>query len=128
MHFVLQCAFDALDRWVRDGSAPPSAARLDADGDGRLVRDELGIACGGVRTPWVDAPTAVLSGLGQPGDMTELFGTTRPLDDARSPRAIREDATSTSNASARRRASRWPRAFCSRRTREEIEALGAAAS
>ena len=87
MHFVLQCAFDALDRWVRDGSAPPSAARLDADSGGRLVRDELGIGCGGVRTPWVDAPNAVLSGLGQPGDMTELFGTTRPLDDdARSAR------------------------------------------
>jgi hypothetical protein len=45
------------------------------------VRDDLGIACGGVRTPWVDAPFAVLSGLGQPGDMTELFGTTQPIDD-----------------------------------------------
>ena len=81
MHFVLQSAFAALDRWTRDGTAPPSAARLDADSDGRLVRDEFGLARGGVRTPWVDAPTAVLSGLGQPGDMTELFGTTRPLDD-----------------------------------------------
>jgi hypothetical protein len=87
LHFVLQRAFDAIDQWVRDGTAPPSAARLQADGEGGLVRDELGIGCGGVRTPWVDAPTAVLSGLGQPGDMTELFGTTRLLDnDARSAR------------------------------------------
>jgi hypothetical protein len=82
MHFVLQRAFDALDRWVREDVAPPSAERLETDAEGGLVRDDFGIACGGVRTPWVDAPTAVLSGLDQPGDMTELFGTTRPLDDA----------------------------------------------
>jgi Alpha/beta hydrolase domain len=81
MHYVLQRAIDALDLWVRDGVAPPSTARLEVDAEGRLVRDETGIGRGGVRSPWVDAPNAVLSGLGQPGDMTELFGTTRPLDD-----------------------------------------------
>jgi hypothetical protein len=87
MHFVLQRAFDALERWIRDGTAPPTADRLAVDGDGRLARDEFGIARGGVRTPWVDAPTTVLSGLGQPGDMTELFGTTQPLpDEARAAR------------------------------------------
>jgi hypothetical protein len=81
MHYVLQRAFDALVRWVRDGVAPPSAERLEVDAEGGLVRDDVGVACGGLRTPWVDAPNAVLSGLGQPGEMTELFGTTRPLDD-----------------------------------------------
>ncbi|MGH8979183.1 MAG: alpha/beta hydrolase domain-containing protein [Acidimicrobiia bacterium] len=87
MHFVLQRAFDALERWTRDGTHPPSADRLAADGEQRLDTDALGIARGGVRTPWVDVPSAVLSGLGQPGDMTELFGTTRPLaDDARTAR------------------------------------------
>jgi hypothetical protein len=126
MHFVLQCAFDALDRWLRNGDAPPSAARLDADNGGRLARDELGIARGGVRTPWVDAPSAVLSGLGQPGDMTELFGTTRPLDDdarsARYPRGRDEylegfrAATDVAVAAG----------FLLPADREEIEALGAA--
>jgi Alpha/beta hydrolase domain len=126
LHFVLQCAIAALDRWVRDGRAPSSAARLDADSEGRLVRDELGIACGGVRTPWVDAPTAVLSGLGQPGDMTELFGTTQPLDDdarsSRYPRGRDEylehfyAATGTAVAAG----------FLLPADREEIEALGAA--
>jgi hypothetical protein len=82
MHYVLQRAFDALERWMRDGVRPPSAERLEVDAEGRLVRDESGIGCGGVRTPWVDAPNAVLSGLGQPGEMTELFGTTQPLEDA----------------------------------------------
>jgi hypothetical protein len=78
MHYVLQCAIDAVDRWVRGGIPPAAADRLADDG-GQLARDELGIGRGGVRTPWVDAPLAVLSGLGQPGDMTELFGTTRVL-------------------------------------------------
>jgi len=79
MHYVLQCAIDVLDRWARGGGAAPAAARLESDGDGSLVLDELGIARGGLRTPWVDAPVAVLSGLGQPGEMQELFGTTRVL-------------------------------------------------
>jgi hypothetical protein len=78
-HYVLQAAFDALDRWARSGAAPPVADRLGID-DGALAVDASGIARGGVRTPWVDAPTSVLSGLGQPGAMTDLFGTTRRFD------------------------------------------------
>ena len=126
MHFVLQRAFDALDRWVRDGSPPPSAARLDADDGGRLVNDELGIACGGVRTPWVDVPNAVLSGLGQPGDMTELFGTTRPLDDdARSARYPR-GRDGVPRTLLRGDGCRDRRGFLIPADRAEIEALGAA--
>jgi Alpha/beta hydrolase domain len=83
MHYVLQRAFDALDQWLRTGTAPPSADRLDVDGNGNLVVDALGLARGGVRTPWVDVPTRVLSGLGQPGGMSELFGTTATIDPAR---------------------------------------------
>jgi hypothetical protein len=127
MHFVLQGAFDALDAWLREGAAPPSAPRLEADHEQQLARDELGIARGGVRTPWVDAPNAVLSGLGQPGDMTELFGTTRPLDpgarSARYPRG-RDDylehfsaATDAAVASG----------FVLATDAAEIKALGAAA-
>jgi hypothetical protein len=81
MHYVLQRGFDALDRWVGEGATPPGADRLAVDGD-TLVVDDLGIARGGVRTPWVDAPTRVLSGLGQPGNITDLFGTTRSIDQA----------------------------------------------
>jgi hypothetical protein len=82
MHYVLQSAFDALDRWTRTGSTPPVADRLAVDDDGALAIDALGVARGGVRTPWVDVPTSALSGLGQPGDMTDLFGTTRRFDDS----------------------------------------------
>ncbi len=81
MHFVLQRAFAALDEWIRSGTPPAHANRLATDGDSLAV-DDAGIGRGGVRTPWVDAPTAVYSGLGQPGAMNELFGTTRPLPDA----------------------------------------------
>ncbi len=81
MHYVLQRAFDALDQWARVGVAPPSAPPLAVDG-ASLGVDELGIGRGGVRTPWVDAPAAVVSGLGQPGAMTELFGTTRRFDES----------------------------------------------
>jgi hypothetical protein len=80
MHFVLQRAFAALDAWVRTGAAPAMAPRLEVGVGDTLATDGLGVARGGVRTPWVDAPVAVLSGLGQPGDMSELFGTTRAFD------------------------------------------------
>jgi len=84
-HYVLNAAVAHLKAWVRRGSPPPGADRLAiaGDHDSVLELDELGIARGGVRTPWVDAPVAVLSGLGQEGAaFTPLFGVTRPFDDA----------------------------------------------
>jgi Alpha/beta hydrolase domain len=85
-HYVAQAAVAALDRWVRTGTAPASADRLELE-PGEPVRlrvDGHGIAAGGVRTPWVDVPVAVLSGLGQeaaPGAAL-LFGSTRPFGGA----------------------------------------------
>jgi hypothetical protein len=81
-HYVLHAALSHLVRWVREGAPPPAAPRLetrDASGSA-LVRDELGIARGGIRTPWVDAPSAVLSGEPPGGDgFLFLFGRTAPL-------------------------------------------------
>jgi hypothetical protein len=128
MHYVLQRAFDALDRWARGGGPPPTAARLDADDEGGLVRDECGIGCGGIRTPWVDAPLVVLSGLGQPGDMTELFGTTRPLDpEARTTRypGGRDDYLAAFRASTRGAVAEG---FLLEADAGEIDALGAASA
>jgi hypothetical protein len=46
--------------------------------------DEHGNATGGVRSPWMDVPTAHLSGLGQTGaGMVVLFGVTQPFDAAK---------------------------------------------
>jgi hypothetical protein len=80
-HYMLQAALAHLDRWAAGGAPPPEAPRLELGGDGEpLALDALGIAKSGIRSPWVDAPTAVLSGLGQSGtEFAFLFGTTRPL-------------------------------------------------
>lgn len=81
-HYVAQAAFESLDQWVDQNTPPPIAARLDlADGGHDFRRSELGIAQGGIRNPWVDAPIRVLSGLGQYGEgFASLFGTTAALD------------------------------------------------
>lgn len=78
--YVVRAALRHLDRWVRDGVAPPSAAPLAVDGEGFVV-DDAGNATGGVRTPVVEAPVEVLSGLADPGAslICRLFGVTRPL-------------------------------------------------
>lgn len=83
-HYVLQAALAHLDRWAAGGPPPPEAPRLELHGaEGPLVLDELGLAKGGVRSPWVDVPTSVLSGFGQSGtEFAFLFGTTRPFDAA----------------------------------------------
>jgi hypothetical protein len=83
-HYVLHAALAHLDRWAAGGPAPPQARRLAlGDGEAPLALDPHGLATGGVRSPWVDAPTAVLSGFGQSGtEFAFLFGTTRPFDPA----------------------------------------------
>jgi hypothetical protein len=84
-HYVGEAALAALDRWVGGGPAPATGPRLELTADGASCElDPLGNARGGVRSPWVDAPTAVLSGLGQSGGTFGfLFGTTQPFDAAR---------------------------------------------
>jgi hypothetical protein len=86
-HYVMQAALAGLDTWVRTGTAPARTAPLSTDGreSPGLVTDSEGIALGGVRTPWVDTPVAVLSGLGQEGGPVAagLFGSTRPLPPGR---------------------------------------------
>ncbi len=83
-HYVAQAALTHLSRWAAGGEAPPSAPSLELDSERTgYVLDELGVAKGGIRTPWVDVPTAVLKGLGQSGEsFAMLFGRTEIFDDA----------------------------------------------
>jgi len=83
-HYVAQAAIAHLARWAAGGDAPPPAPRLDVDAEGTGFQlDDLGNALGGIRTPWVEAPTSVVSGLGQTGEtFAMLFGRTEPFDDA----------------------------------------------
>lgn len=82
--FVVRAAISGLERWVRTGTAPASAPRLDHDGQA-LHRDALGMAIGGVRTPPVDVPAAVQSGEAPPGSkaLCALFGSSRAFTPAR---------------------------------------------
>jgi len=85
-HFVVQAALAALDRWIADGTPPPTAPRLRlAQTDPPiLARDDRGNAIGGVRTPAVDVPVSALSGEAPPGasQLCSLFGTTVRFDGA----------------------------------------------
>lgn len=85
LHFVLNAAIVALNRWVRYDIAPPEAPRLEIMGTAPpvVMRDAHGNALGGIRTPSVDAPIASLSGLGGAGSsFCFLFGSTAPFDAA----------------------------------------------
>jgi len=80
-HYVGQAALDALVAWAAGGPPPPTAPRLELDAEQHLVPAEHGIARGGIRTPWVDVPTATLSGVGQTGEgFAVLAGRTDPFD------------------------------------------------
>jgi hypothetical protein len=79
--WVYIAALDALDHWVREDFAAPKADRLATTDDfSDYLYDDVGNVLGGIRTPYVDAPAARLSGEfndGNPicslGGTTELF-------------------------------------------------------
>jgi len=78
-HYVTQAALWQLDRWLKTGEAPPKAPeiKITQDKPAKLVTDAHGIAQGGIRTPWVDVPTAVLTGDGG------MAGSGKPFDAAK---------------------------------------------
>ena len=77
---VQNAAASHLERWVRGGKPPPKAPRLVMAGK-KIVRDEHGIAKGGIRTPIVDVPVAANTGARNVGGrFCDLFGTIAPLD------------------------------------------------
>jgi hypothetical protein len=84
-HYVLQAAIAKLNTWVRAGEPAPAAppmALTEADPP-QLVLDANGLAEGGVRTPWVDVPTARTSGIApEESDMSFLFGSGELFDAA----------------------------------------------
>jgi hypothetical protein len=82
----LQAALSHLETWVRTGTRPPRFPRVETTGTGdaiEVVRDDLGIAKGGVRAPNVEVPLAanIGDGTNSPG-FCRVFGHTRPFDAA----------------------------------------------
>lgn len=86
-HYVVDAAEQALNRWVTTGNPPATATRLQVNTSGAtpsFVLDANGNVKGGVRTPAVDVPVAILSGIGQSGSsFCFLFGTTAPFSAAK---------------------------------------------
>jgi hypothetical protein len=93
-HWVINAAVRRLDKWVRYGKAPRFAPRLratTAPGVDPVVfgTDDHGNVLGGIRTPFVDAPVAKLTGSGnstRPGGpatstFCRIFGQTIPFTD-----------------------------------------------
>jgi Alpha/beta hydrolase domain len=62
LQYPLDAAFANLYRWVRAGIPAPSAPRIEVSSSGQIVNDGNGNALGGVRTPYVDVPTATYYG------------------------------------------------------------------
>lgn len=81
-HYVFNSAVSALNDWVANGTLPPTSPRLTLnDDESDYLYDDLGNVLGGIRTPYVDAPSAILLGNANPGDgFCFLFGTTSLLD------------------------------------------------
>jgi hypothetical protein len=77
-HYVFNTAVRALNAWVENGTLPPESPRLELNDDGSdYLYDELGNVRGGIRTPYVDAPSAILRGEANDGNsFCFLFGTT----------------------------------------------------
>jgi Alpha/beta hydrolase domain len=80
---VLAAAYGHLTRWVERGVAPPAAPPLLFNPDGTKVRDELGLAQGGIRLSQVAAPIALNNGDNAGESFCRLFGTHIPFDQAR---------------------------------------------
>jgi Alpha/beta hydrolase domain len=81
-HYVVDSALAHVDQWVESGRAPASAPRFEFTSLNPVTfaYDANGNVVGGVRTPFVDAPVARLSGLSAGGGgFCVLFGSTTPF-------------------------------------------------
>lgn len=92
MTYAGNAIFANLDRWVRDGVEPPRAARISIQNGGtpqaKVVTDEFGNATGGVRSPYLEVPTATYhvstpGGQLAPGIQCQEFAYREPFDWAR---------------------------------------------
>ncbi len=79
LHHVIAAAHEHMVDWI-DGELPPSAPYLEFNGAAK-VRNELGLAQGGIQLSQVTAPTAINTGSNAGETFCFLFGSYEPLDD-----------------------------------------------
>jgi hypothetical protein len=82
---VDDAAFHHMHRWVQGGGPPPIQPRIDFGGDPpEIIRDENGIARGGIRLPQVEVPIAHNSAIPRTADIWgRLGGTCLPFPSAK---------------------------------------------
>lgn len=84
-HFLFGATFAHLFAWVKNGVLPPHAPRIEVDARLENVKDVHGNAAGGVRSPFIDVPTAVYYNYSHistdlvPDGKFGLFGHTEPF-------------------------------------------------
>ncbi len=71
-----------LETWVEKGTPPPPGAVIKVE-NGRGVLDEHGNAVGGVRSPYVDVPTATWFGNATGASFCRIAGYEKPFDAAK---------------------------------------------
>ncbi len=78
---VVDAALHHLDRWLREGTAPPVQPLIDFEGQPAvIVRDADGIARGGIRLPPVEVPVAHNSAIQKSPDVfARLVGSHEPF-------------------------------------------------
>jgi hypothetical protein len=78
---IYDAALHHLKRWVDGGAAPPSQPLIEFSGEKpEVVRDEHGIAKGGIRLPQADAPVATNSSIPITNDFSgSLRGSNQPF-------------------------------------------------
>jgi hypothetical protein len=79
---LYDAAIHHLDRWVKGGEPPPSQPLIEFAGSPpEVVRDEHGIATGGIRLPQADVPVAQNSAIPLGTDIYSLlYGSSHPFD------------------------------------------------
>jgi Alpha/beta hydrolase domain len=79
LHYVTTKAYDHLVAWV-DGVQPPHAPYLTFSGPTTKLRNELGLAQGGIQLSQVSVPIALNTGDNSGETFCFLFGTHLPFD------------------------------------------------
>ena len=84
-HYVMNAAFDHLQRWVKDGTLPPSAPPIETSSAGPpavVTRDDHGNALGGIRLSEHAVPTGVNTGQNAGPGFCRLYGSHTDFDAA----------------------------------------------
>lgn len=72
---LFEAAFHHMHHWLNGGPPPPVQPRIEFEGDPpQVVRDEHGIARGGIRLPQVEAPVAQNSAIPLADDIYSFLG------------------------------------------------------